>query len=686
MSATRPDAPVTFARRSIVLLGMLLAVAASNVLFDLDFGPLSGFVEKWSYNVVLVGASLLCMARGFSKDPRRRVWLLLGTSMLMWSLGNVYYSVVLWDREIIPVPSWSDAFWIAFYPGAYLSLLKLLRYRSVAPESGLWLDGAIGGLAIASAAVAFVFDDVLTTSGASLLSVATNLAYPVADTVLLMLTVAVIGLNGWQLQRAWLLLGLGFVAFGLIDSIYLVGVAEGTWVPGNVGEAGWPLAMLLLASASWSESFPDKEAVTLRGMRLLLVPSFFAAIALWVLVYDHFVRVHTLALALATVAIGLVIARMALTFRDNLQQLRQREDQALNDPLTGLGNRRKLYSDLVTIPEEDEHYLLVLFDLNGFKDYNDRYGHPAGDALLVRVGERLAAAVGTNGHAYRLGGDEFCALTKHSEAEAQSASARLAAAFSEQGDGFSISSSYGWASLTGSAVIPSEVLTLADRRMYADKHRGRATAARQSADVLAKALRERNLDLSHHLDTVAHLVRMVGVRMGMAIGDLEAAVRAAELHDVGKVAIPDEILLKSGPLTPSERDFIEQHTIMGERILAAAPSLADVGLLVRHSHERFDGEGYPDGLAGEEIPLGSRLIHVCDAYEAMTSDRPYKRSMTVEAALSELRRCKDTQFDGTIVEAFCSVIEQEEEAPPPVATQTGQAIAENFAEVLSMSE
>jgi two-component system, cell cycle response regulator len=684
MSRTGPTTPARFARAGILLLGVFLAVAACNAVLGLDAGPLRGFLEKWSYNVVLVGAALICTGRGLVGDSRRRVWFLLGGSMLLWSLGNVYYSVALWDKEIIPVPSWSDAFWIAFYPGAYLSLLKLLRYRTVTPGGGLWLDGAIGGLAIAAAAVAFVFDQLLIASGSDILSVATNLAYPVADTALVMLTVAVIGLNGWQLQRGWLLLGLGFVTFGVIDSIYLVGVADGTWVPGNIGEAGWPLAMLLLASAAWAQS-TGEETDRVYGMRLLLVPSLFAAIALWVLVYDHFDRVHVLALALATAALVLVIARMALTFRDNLRQLGEREEQALTDALTGLGNRRKLYADLADLPD-NQTFLLVLFDLNGFKDYNDRFGHPAGDALLTRVGERLRDAVNSSGHAYRLGGDEFCTLTSPARGQEEAVSARLAAAFSEQGEGFSIAASYGCATVEGGVSHPPDALRSADRRMYADKHRGRATAARQSADVLAKALRERNLDLSHHLDEVAHLARLVGNRIGMAAGDLEATVRAAELHDVGKVAIPDEILLKSGPLTASERTFIEQHTIMGERILAAAPALADVGRLVRHSHERYDGEGYPDRLEGEEIPLGSRVIHVCDAYEAMTSDRPYKRAMSVEAALSELRRCKYEQFDGAIVDVFCSLIEENAEEPRFSETPTGQAVAENFAEVLAGSE
>jgi HD-GYP domain-containing protein (c-di-GMP phosphodiesterase class II) len=222
--------------------------------------------------------------------------------------------------------------------------------------------------------------------------------------------------------------------------------------------------------------------------------------------------------------------------------------------------------------------------------------------------------------------------------------------------------------------------------MYADKHRGRATAARQSADVLAKALRERNLDLSHHLDKVAQLARVVGTRMGMEVADLEATVRAAELHDVGKVAIPDEILLKPGPLVPSERTFVEQHTIMGERILCAAPALVDVGRLVRHSHERFDGDGYPDRLKGEEIPLGSRVIHVCDAFEAMTSNRPYKRAMSLEAALAELRRCSNTQFDERVVDVFIEMVEQGDENVAAGAREVSDSAAQDLAQILSISD
>src|SRR5436853_4327001 len=145
--------------------------------------------------------------------------------------------------------------------------------------------------------------------------------------------------------------------------------------------------------------------------------------------------------------------------------------------------------------------------------------------------------------------------------------------------------------------------------------------------------------------------------------ELEEVSRAAELHDVGKMAVPEEILNKPGPLDDVEFGFIRQHTIVGERILAAAPSLASVAKIVRASHERWDGSGYPDGLAGEEIPLAARIVLVCDAYHAMTSDRPYQPPVAVADALAELRRCAGTHFDPKVIDVFCEEITERREHP-----------------------
>jgi diguanylate cyclase (GGDEF)-like protein len=329
---------------------------------------------------------------------------------------------------------------------------------------------------------------------------------------------------------------------------------------------------------------------------------------------------------------------------------------AETDGLTGLPNRRRLIADLDRrIPRAGEGAaVLMLFDLNGFKDYNDAFGHLAGDALLARLGHALSTALGARGIAYRLGGDEFCVLCGAHDRVAIERDALEA--LSESGEGFDVTASHGVVALPDEAADTIEALRLADQRMYAAKQGGRATAGRQSKDVLLRALAERHPDLGEHNDGVAELAVAVAERLGLTEDDVARVRLAAELHDVGKVAIPDAILDKPGPLDDEEWAFMRRHTLIGERILAAAPSLLPVGRLVRASHERWDGGGYPDGLAGTAIPLGARIVAVADAFDAMTTNRPYSKARTAAVALAELRRCAGTQFDAEIVALFETVV------------------------------
>jgi putative nucleotidyltransferase with HDIG domain len=200
----------------------------------------------------------------------------------------------------------------------------------------------------------------------------------------------------------------------------------------------------------------------------------------------------------------------------------------------------------------------------------------------------------------------------------------------------------------------AEALRIADQRMYAQKNAGRLSASRQSKDVLLRALAERNPDLRHHISGVADLAEATALRLELGQEEVEQVRHAAELHDIGKMAVPDAILSKPGPLDEDEWAFIRRHTLIGQRIVAAAPALTRVAALVRSSHERWDGEGYPDRLARFEIPLGSRIVAVADAFDAMISPRPYSTPRTPDAALRELRRCAGTQFDPRVVEAFAA--------------------------------
>ena len=344
--------------------------------------------------------------------------------------------------------------------------------------------------------------------------------------------------------------------------------------------------------------------------------------------------------------------------RRTLLQARADElyQQALHDSLTGLPNRRKLMGDLEETFEEGrlaEPQRFVMFDLDGFKSYNDTFGHPEGDLLLRRLARRFAAAVEGRGTAYRLGGDEFCASIPLTT-EADQVIRDCCEALAEEGDAFAVLTSFGTVSIPAEATTPSDALRLADQRMYSSKANGRLSARQQTRDLVLKILAEQQPALRDHVGEVAALARAVGERFDLDQVRLDELERAAELHDVGKLAIPSSILTKTAPLDDEEWRFIRRHTILGETMLRAAPALASTGRLVRSSHERFDGTGYPDALVGEEIPLESRIVFVCDAYQAMTShDRSYRFPMDKRTALDELRRHSGTQFDPAVVEAFC---------------------------------
>jgi diguanylate cyclase (GGDEF)-like protein len=322
---------------------------------------------------------------------------------------------------------------------------------------------------------------------------------------------------------------------------------------------------------------------------------------------------------------------------------------------------------------------LVLFDLDGFKAFNDRFGHPAGDALLARVSFDFAAAIAPYGSSYRIGGDEFCALIDVGDHKLESVTGAACAALSDDGDGFPVKTSYGAACVPTEATTASEALRMADTRLYQDKAHRREGPRDETHSALLQAIRERHPDLHQHVSEVADLSRAVAAQMGFDSREMSVVVRAAELHDVGKIAIPDTILDKPGPLNEREWEHMERHTVLGERILASAPALKGIAKIVRASHERYDGAGYPDGLAGERIPLGARIIFVCDAFNSMTSERPYTERKTAREALSEIRRCAGSQFDPQVVVALGIVLD-EGHAPwlgeRPPATGLGAAAAD----------
>ncbi|MEA2318560.1 MAG: hypothetical protein QOD44_2749 [Solirubrobacteraceae bacterium] len=646
-----------------VVWASLMVVFAAYVAVALGLGG-SGLLDAfstWVYIALVLGAAALLALRALVGEGRPAPWLALAAAATLWAAGELVYEIAYSDApDLAPYPSVADALWLGAYVAAGAGIVLVLRSRlRGAFHATMWLDAAIGAATIAALTATIAFDPVLADTSGATLEVATDLAYPLADLGLLALVVTLLALTGWRPGLGWAAFALALTAQAVSDVLYAREIAMGTDGQDTLLAPVWPAATLLLAYAAWRPlSAPARSAVPLA--RVFIFPAVFTTLALAVLVFDHFHPINTLAVVLAATAIALSVARMALSFFDNLRMLRRARRDALTDSLTGLPNRRAFVDDLARLLENGgpvEPRKLALFDLDGFKRYNDAYGHPAGDALLQRLSAELAAVVAGHGRAYRLGGDEFCLLL---ETDGSDRVLRAAAtALEARGDGFDVTASYGRVALPEDAADSEEALHLADRRMYAAKESRPSSAGLQTRSVLLKVLAEREPELHEHSSDVMGLARGVARRLGLSLDEREIVARAAELHDIGKMAIPDAILSKPGPLDDREWRFMRRHTIIGEDILNAAPALQPVAALVRASHERWDGTGYPDGTAGEQIPEGARIVAVCDAFSAMVQDRPYQLGLTVSEAVAEIERCAGEHFDPRVVEAFAAEIRSE---------------------------
>ena len=359
---------------------------------------------------------------------------------------------------------------------------------------------------------------------------------------------------------------------------------------------------------------------------------------------------------------------------------------AKTDPLTGLGNHRAFHEALATLAVQSggDEIALCLIDVDGFKQINDRYGHQTGDEVLVL----LAALIREDGQAYRLGGDEFAIVIPNATADEAS---RIAKAMVERvGEqrhawGGTVTISAGVAIFPTHAQDPDRLFAVSDAALYQAKRRGRNQAhvfdprvailsdARRTAQEThrldaawglaelldsAEGLREEDDPMGGHSLRVSGLAARLAARCGLEPAEVELVRLAARLHDLGKLAVPVEILCKPGSLEQREWQVLEEHPETGRRILASigAGAIAD---WVLHHHERWDGTGYPNGTSGTAIPLPARIIFVADAYDAITSARPYSGPRSQAAALAELHRCAGTQFDPAVVAALAAEIADE---------------------------
>jgi diguanylate cyclase (GGDEF)-like protein len=462
-----------------LLFGGTALIALHNWFGLIDsFGA---FVNGPLYDAVVLSAGLACVLRARRGGPERAAWIAIAATVLTQALTEFCWTVFYASDPSPPYPSLCDIGWLAFYPLAATGVLLMVRARARALEWRLWTDGLIAALGTAALGAAFVFEFVADRTTGTTLQQAVTLAYPLGDIFMLSLVVGVIALSRWRPGRTWtlLLLGLGALVFADIASSL---DSSGLEISGE----GWVTPIYMLGAVcigieAWQpRAEPIRRPSRFDDWQELMVPGLFAVITICLFAIQYVRSVSALTAILSAATMLAIVARLTGSVLDNKRLL----EAVRTDQLTGLANQGALRIDLDQRARHAEEVpaTLLLLDLNGFKGFNDSFGHPAGDELLARLGEQLRMAVAGNGAAYRIGGDEFAVLIDGVGGSAGRVSRRAAEALSMRGEDFAVGAAWGSVEIPAEAASPAAALQLADVRMYAQKQSRRDSGRRRHAE------------------------------------------------------------------------------------------------------------------------------------------------------------------------------------------------------------
>lgn len=352
-----------------------------------------------------------------------------------------------------------------------------------------------------------------------------------------------------------------------------------------------------------------------------------------------------------------------LVFRDFTEKKEKQEKiqyLSFHDQLTGLYNRRFFEEELVRLKEERNLPLtLVMLDVNGLKLINDAFGHLIGDKVLQKAAQIMKEACRESDIIARIGGDEFVILLPKTNAiDVELIMRHIALAASrEKIESLHLSISCGWATKETLDESMDDIFKVAEDRMYRQKLSESKSMRYKTIDTIIKTLHHKTLREKQQAERVSEYCAAIATSMNLGKSDISEIKNAALMHDIGKIAIDLDILNKPGTLNIAERKEVERHSEIGYQILRSVNEFTRLAEYVLAHHERWDGTGYPRGLKGEEIPLGARIISVADAYDAMTSERPYRKTLSKKEAIEELKQNAGSQFDPKIVETF--ILQQE---------------------------
>jgi diguanylate cyclase (GGDEF)-like protein len=600
-----------------------------NVLLD-------GFLNNIAYEL----SAVVCFVRAHNARSYRRSWSWLGAGLALYGSGNIFWTIFIRPQDPEPFPSFADALWLSFYPCAFIALLLIVREIAEDAPLSLWLDGVVGGLAVAGVAAAF-FGPILAITGGSKAAVVTTLAYPLLDVLLLLVVTALVALFNWHPPVSlWLLFG-GLVLFAVADADYLFSAGNGSYQPGGLGDAVWVAATLVIgfapARSEQASGIPLPEFVRLG------FPIGATLCALAVLVYDHEHTLNLLAVALCATTVVIALGRLIVTFRE-ASSLADSHQLARTDELTGLGNRRSFYDTATQqLAIADSRGALLILDLDRFKEVNDSLGHHAGDDLLRLVATRLRKNLhGTSEVLSRLGGDEFAVLLVGAgsvEAETLASGIRdvLEPPFSVDGVTVRVNASIGISLFPEQGVEVSALLRRADIAMYQAKaNRCGYYVYTPSSDSLHGQHRMRNLEelrtaiFSRTL--VVHYQPKIDVRT-LEVTGVEALVRWQ--HPTRGLLLPDAFLplVEDSGLMRDLTDAVLEQSLDQVRIWRAAGRMLSVAVNLSASSlvDADLAQRVWATLRERDLPAEALELEITEDF--LMGDRERARSI-----LSDLRR------------------------------------------------
>jgi len=682
---------------------VLAAVCVGLAAFEVSGELVSVAVNILVYLLPMVLATIGCgglVVR--TRDAERRFWglLLVASAMLVVTESYwTWYAATIDPRgPQIPAPfELLQALAAVLFLSVFISMTGFGRLRLVT-RLRTYLD-ALAGIIVAASAVYVVWTlpvfEMLPGGGWQIAAIAA--AYPVTGSALIALSITVF--VGWKAERwqSWerlisislVLNGIGLCAFPVWYQQLLTtdSPVEPIWFTLVLGFGYYLLFMATvyrytstsrLSGEPWSIPMPSLGGLAVAyPVAISLALPFLGWGALAQGGTPSGLPISAAAFALA----GVLIVRSWLSA---LERTYHRE-QAITDPVSGAYNHRYLHEsladDLLRASTTRKPLAVIVFDIDDFKGINNLHGHEAGDALLRQLAELVQSAFGSSSRVFRFGSDEFVAVVRDKDAEQATEIARslrqpvreillggTAVSLSTGIAIFPVHGSNGEQLLTRAMaaqqlakVADADDVIVYDERVvgavdpFERLARARQRSRRATVRTLAAAVDARDTDTRNHSENVAELASALAQVLGMSQQQIRVVELASRLHDIGKIGIRDAILLKDEPLTAEDRRHIEEHPILGVRILQPA-QLDEILPAVKHHHEKWDGSGYPDGLRGPQIPLEARVLSVCDAFEAMTATRSYRQALSVSEALKEIDLCAGSQFDPDVAAAFARMV------------------------------